>query len=228
MASTVLRGRAGSELAAPVPPPRIRKASASGAAVLEEAQGVVVVPAGGSVTCGSDDRAVSQNPLKEWREKGLQVLELCSGSAQLSAACIGVGLCAVGVDWNNRFKSLAPWVKVNLADNVGCDQILQAGWAVVQDNDAKVFFGPLPFAHVSILLAELLAVLMALAFAIDATDLIIDNMQVVNGLVKGETYCMGSGRPHAHVWRRIWAKIADAGYAPGAGPEARPRIWHQK
>ena len=53
------------------------------------------------------------------------MLELCCGSAQLTAACIDEGLSAAGADWNNRFDTHAPWVKVNLADMVGCGQILQ-------------------------------------------------------------------------------------------------------
>ena len=60
--------------------------------------------------------------------------------------------------------------------------------------------------------AELWAVLRALQTALPPICIHTDHMGIIQGIAKGRRWCCGARRPHADVWRRIWAKLEDLGF----------------
>ena len=101
------------------------------------------------------------------------------------------------------------------------------GWAAVQGHEARAWmYGAMPAelkAQRKIKRAELWACYMVLREALPPILIHIDHLGIVLGLERGENWCCSAKRPHADVWRLIWAKLKDIGY-----PEAEVRVSHVK
>ena len=67
----------------------------------------------------------TQIRMHSFASKGLDVLEVCCGTAGVSAACIRAGLVALGVDVpGNRHRAQAPWLAVDFATAEGLQLLL--------------------------------------------------------------------------------------------------------
>ena len=94
----------------------------------------------------------------------------------------------------------------------------RTGLAAVQlgaaQDVAVLVWGPLPVAlpvQRRIARAELFAVLVVLRSCLPPIRLHVDCALILRGIQAGERWCTHSGRPHADVWRMIWARLADIG-----------------
>ena len=91
----------------------------------------------------------------------------------------------------------------------------RAGWAAVLVNEAGLviagIYGPCPDAFPTSLRAELQAVIQMLKLALPPLTIWVDNKGVVDGWVKGKTWCCSSSRPAADLWAQFWHLVDDIG-----------------
>ena len=90
------------------------------------------------------------------------------------------------------------------------------GWAVVQihpvDHRVQVAYqGRVPYDDLDSTACEIYALYMSLAFLIGHVTVHVDNAEVVHGMQRGATYCLGHTNKHAHLWRLVWRKLEDFG-----------------
>ena len=89
------------------------------------------------------------------------------------------------------------------------------GFAVVGPSGELIFgaYGTVPGVRgdLSVLRAELYAVLQVLIQAQPPLRIGIDNATVIRGLQRGQRWCCHSRRAHCDLWEQIWRKIEDLG-----------------
>ena len=99
---------------------------------------------------------------------------------------------------------------------LGTSRWSQCGWSVVLGSSATAAsYGAMPVelsVQRRIKRAELWAVLRALQAALPPICVHTDHMGIVQGVAKGRRWRCGPCRPHADVWRQIWAKLDDLGF----------------
>ncbi len=71
--------------------------------------------------------------------------------------------------------------------------------------------GRVPFDDLDSAACEIYALLMSLAFVCGHITVHVDNAEVGHGMSRGQEYCVGAANKHAHLWRLVWAKLADLG-----------------
>jgi hypothetical protein len=71
--------------------------------------------------------------------------------------------------------------------------------------------GRVPFDDLDSTACEIYALLMSLAFVCGHITVHVDNAEVGHGMSRGQEYCVGAANKHAHLWRLVWAKLADLG-----------------
>lgn len=102
----------------------------------------------------------------------------------------------------------------------------QTGWAAAMlgdgdraDSVVLVAWGPLPTelpVQRRIARAELYGVLRVLEHALPPIRVHVDCMVIISGVANGKHWCCHSSRPHADVWRLVWAKLDDIGISDEA------------
>ena len=88
----------------------------------------------------------------------------------------------------------------------------RAGWAFIVDNGSDPYRGKrgtLSEAYPTVLRAELRALVEILRIAIGPLVIYVDNLEVVNGVGLGRTWCCQANRDGADLWREVWDRLDD-------------------